>query len=102
MGFPFSPIFNHPWSAMKPSATTDYKYKAFISYSHAADQKLASALQSALQSFARPYYLSKAMLVFRDKTELSANPALWPTIQKALSESEYFILFASPLAAKSR
>ena len=87
---------------METPTIADYKYKAFISYSHAADHKLASALQSALQSFARPYYLSRAMLVFRDKTELSANPALWPTIQKALSESEYFVLLASPRAAKSR
>src|SRR5437867_4307106 len=29
-------------------------YKAFISYSHAADSKLASALQSALYQFAKP------------------------------------------------
>lgn len=87
---------------MTNSNESPYKYKAFISYSHAADHKLASALQSALQSFARPYYLSKTMLVFRDKTELSANPALWPTIQNALAESEYFILLASPRAASSR
>jgi hypothetical protein len=33
---------------------------------------------------------------------LSANPALWPAIEKALSESEYFLLLASPEAASSK
>ena len=56
------------------NTTTDYKYKAFISYSHAADQKLATALQSALQSFARPYYLSKAG--FSRQNRLPENPEL--------------------------
>src|SRR5438105_15608545 len=76
-------------------------YKAFISYSHAADGKLAPALQSALHRFAKPWYRLRAMRVFRDKTTLSATPALWPAIQKALSESEYFLLLASPRAAAS-
>ena len=31
-------------------------YKVFISYSHAADGKLARALQSALHHFAKPWY----------------------------------------------
>lgn len=77
-------------------------YKAFMSYSHAADGKLAPALQSAIHRFAKPWYRLRAIHVFRDKTSLSVNPALWPSIEKALSESEYFILLASPQAAKSR
>lgn len=77
-------------------------YKAFISYSHAADRKLASALQSALHRFAKPWYRLRSVRVFRDKTSLSANPALWPAIEKALSESEYFLLLASPEAASSK
>lgn len=76
-------------------------YKAFISYSHAADGKLAPAVQSALHRFAKPWYRLRAMRVFRDKTSLSANPALWPSIEKALNESEYFLLLASPEAAES-
>ena len=79
-----------------------YKYQAFLSYSHAADHVLAPALQTALQNFARPNYLSRSMNVFCDKTELSANPALWPRIQTALSESKFFVLLASPSAANSR
>ena len=76
-------------------------YKAFISYSHAADGELAPALQSALHRFAKPWYRMRAIRVFRDKTSLSVTPALWTSIKKALSESEYFILLASPDAAAS-
>jgi WD40 repeat protein len=77
-------------------------YKAFISYSHAADGKLAPAVQSALHRFAKPWNRLRALRVFRDKTSLSANPALWASIEKALSEAEYFILMASPEAAASQ
>lgn len=76
-------------------------YTSFISYSHTADAKLAPALQSALHSFAKPWYRLRSMRVFRDKTNLAANPALWPSIESALSESEYFLLLASPQAAQS-
>ena len=76
-------------------------YKAFISYSHAADGKLAPGLQSALHRFAKPWYRLRAIHVFRDKTSLSLTPALWPSIEKALDASEYFILMASPDAAAS-
>src|SRR5215831_6663360 len=44
---------------------------------------------------------SGPLKVFRDKTSLSANPALWPSIEKALAESQYFPLLASPQAAQS-
>ena len=77
------------------------KYKAFMSYSHAADGNLAPAVQSALHRFARPWYKLRSLRVFRDKTSLSATPELWPTIERALTESEYFLLFASPEAAQS-
>jgi WD40 repeat protein len=76
-------------------------YKAFISYSHAADASLASALQSSLQRFARPWYKLRAIRVFRDKTSLAVNAGLWPSIEKALEQSEYLIALASPAAAAS-
>jgi WD40 repeat protein len=78
-----------------------YHYKAFVSYSHDADGKLAPAIQSALQNFAKSWYKRKAFGVFRDKTSLSANPALWPSIARALDTSEYFLFLASPEAAQS-
>jgi hypothetical protein len=77
------------------------RYNAFLSYSHAADGKLAPAIQSALHRLARPWYKLSSLWIFRDKTSLSATPALWPTIVRALSDSEYFLLMASPDAAAS-
>jgi WD40 repeat protein len=77
-------------------------YKAFVSYSHAADQQLALSLQTALQSFAKPFYKARAFRVFRDLESLSVNPALWPSIQDAMDKSEYFFLLASPEAAQSQ
>src|SRR4051794_13427110 len=76
-------------------------YDAFISYSHAADGKLAPALQRGLRAFAKPWYRLNALRVFRDQTSLSATPALWPSIERALSASRFFILLASPAAAAS-
>jgi tetratricopeptide (TPR) repeat protein len=77
-------------------------YKAFISYSHKADGVLAPSIQGALQRFAKPFYRLRAIRVFRDDTALHLTPALWPKIQQALGESEYFILMASPEAAASK
>lgn len=76
-------------------------YKGFISYSHATDSKLAAALQSALHNIAKPWYRLRSIRVFRDKTSLAANPALWPSIETALNESEFFLLLASPQSAQS-
>lgn len=76
-------------------------YNAFVSYSHAADGKLAPAVQHALHTFAKPWYKLRALRVFRDKTSLSATPGLWPAIQQALSQSEWFLYMASPQAAQS-
>lgn len=78
------------------------KYRGFISYSHAADDRLAPALQSGLHRFAKPWYRLRAMRVFRDKTGLAVTPELWGSIQKALSDADYFILLASPQAAQSK
>jgi hypothetical protein len=85
---------------------TRYKmqYNGFLSYSHAADSKLAPAVQSALHRFARPWYRLRSVWIFRDKTGLAVTPSLWGTIEKALSESEYFLLMAWPtgsVAAKN-
>ena len=76
-------------------------YDAFISYSHAADGKLAPALQAGLQRFAKPWWRRRALRVFRDQTGLSANPHLWASIEEALSESTWFVLLASPEGAAS-
>ena len=49
-------------------------YDAFVSYSHAADGRLAPALQRGLQSLAKPWYRA-GPAVFRDQTSLSASPS---------------------------
>jgi len=77
------------------------QYNGFISYSHAADGNLAPAVQSALHRFARPWYRLRSVWIFRDKTGLAVTPSLWEAIQKALADSEYFLLMASPEAAAS-
>ncbi len=76
-------------------------YNAFISYSHAADGKLAPALQAGLEKFAKPWYKVRNLNIFRDEASLSASPHLWLNIQKALDNSEYLVYMASPVSASS-
>jgi hypothetical protein len=42
------------------------------------------------------------MRVFRDKTGLAATPELWSSIERALNDSEFFLLLASPASAQSK
>jgi hypothetical protein len=77
-------------------------YHAFISYSRAADGRLAPVVQSALQRFAKPWYRRQILRIFRDQTSLEMTPDVWPEIRRALDASEFFILLASPEAALSR
>lgn len=79
----------------------DSTYRAFVSYSHESDKRLANSLQLSLSRFAKPWYRLRSMRIFRDETSLSANPALWNAIETALAECEYFVLLASQASAKS-
>jgi WD40 repeat protein len=76
-------------------------YEAFITYSH-ANIALADALQSGLHRFAKPWTSLRAVRIFRDKTNLSANPDLWSSIEQALANSKYLLVMASPQAAQSQ
>jgi len=76
-------------------------YDVFVSYSHAADGRLAPQLQAALGSLGKPWHKRRALRVFRDTTSLAASPELWPMIERALEVSRYFVLLASPAAADS-
>jgi len=78
------------------------KYHGFLSYSRAADGKLAAALHSALHRLAKPWYRFRRIHIFRDLASLSLDPSLWGAIEAALASSEYFLLMASPEAARSR
>src|SRR5438270_8248410 len=77
-------------------------YDAFISYSHAKDKPIAAVLQSVVQKLGKPWYKRRALRVFRDDTSLSATPHLWPSIERVLSDSRFFLLLASPEAAASK
>jgi WD40 repeat protein len=77
-------------------------YDAFISYSHEHDGLLGPALETGLQRFDTPWYRRRTLRVFRDEASLSASTALWPAIERALQSSDWFILLASPAAARSR
>ena len=94
--------YRQPSAARGPSpASQATGYKAFISYSHAVDGKLAPALHDALHRFAKPWYRPRALRVFHDQANLAANPGLWSSIQAALADSEFLVLLASPQAAQS-
>ncbi|WP_369217781.1 TIR domain-containing protein, partial [Streptomyces flavofungini] len=65
------------------------------------DDVPAAAFQAAVEHFGRPFYRSRDLRTFRDKTNLTASPHLWRDIEKALSESAWLIVMASPKAADS-
>ena len=76
------------------------KYDGFISYSHSTDARLAIAIQTALHRFAKPWYRLRALRLYRDQTNTPAVGSLWDEIEKALRDSRYLILIASPAAAQ--
>ena len=76
-------------------------YDAFISYAHDADKVFAPVLQRGLQQLGKPWNRRRAMEVFRDETSLAVSPGLWPSIRAALDASRWFVLLASPVAARS-
>lgn len=76
-------------------------YDAFVSYSRGASASLALDLQRGIQKYAKPWNRLRAARVFRDDSNMSANPGLWSAIQAGLQSSEWFILVATPEAARS-
>jgi antiphage defense system Thoeris ThsB-like protein len=92
--------------------SAEFKYKAFISYSH-VDRDTADWLHKALERYRIPKELHgtagrdgpipKALFpVFRDRAELASSPDLSAAIRDALQASAYLIVICSPAAAKSR
>ncbi|BCJ47266.1 hypothetical protein GCM10010168_71450 [Actinoplanes ianthinogenes] len=77
------------------------RFDGFISYSHAADGRLAPAVQRGLHRLAKPWHRRRALWIFRDQTGLAVTPKLWTSIQEAMDGSKYFVLLASPEAADS-
>lgn len=93
-------------------ALTEYRYKAFISYSH-ADERAGEWLHQALERYRVPANLvgaatdagpvpEKLSPIFRDKNDLPAAGNLNDTIIAALKSSQFLIVLASPNAVKSK
>jgi len=91
---------------------TNYKYWAFIGYSH-ADEAWATWLHGALETYRVPRTLvgrrtsqgaipPRLFPVFRDREELSSAADLSTKIQDALRQSRSVIVICSPKAAVSR
>src|SRR4051812_1215877 len=82
-------------------ALREGSFDGFLSYSHAMDGRLAPVLQAEVERFAKQWYSPRVRRVFRDDANLAANPDLWESIEHALARSRWFILLASPEAARS-
>jgi WD40 repeat protein len=78
------------------------EFDAFVSYGHADDGGIARQLQSGVERFAKPWYRARALRLFLDSNNLSANPGLWSSIETALANSSWFVLVTSPGAAGSK
>ncbi|GAA3173321.1 TIR domain-containing protein [Nonomuraea roseoviolacea subsp. carminata] len=91
--------FRWPWARGRGRGRAGYD--AFVSYAHGAHDRLAVALQRRVERFAKPWYRSRALRVFMDRASLAAAPALWPSIERALEASAWFILLTSAKAASS-
>jgi tetratricopeptide (TPR) repeat protein len=90
---------------------TEYKYRAFISYSH-KDEKWASWLHRALETFRVPKNIvgettpmgtvpDRLGKVFRDREELASSTSLGAELTQALEDSACQIVICSPNAAAS-
>lgn len=88
----------------------EFRYKAFISYSH-KNNRQAAWLMKKLEAFRIPRYLNDGALgplkqnklgkMFRDREELPASTNMDGNIRSALKESEYLIVVCSRSAARS-
>ena len=90
----------------------EYKYKAFISYSH-EDEKWAAWLHKALETYRVPKHLvgqrtrlgtvpERIAPIFRDRDELATATSLGDVLTQALRDSACQIVICSPSAARSR
>lgn len=80
-----------------------YRYKAFISYTH-ADAKVAAWLQRRLETWRPPRgsgIEKRPAPVFRDREGLVASSDLSASIRDALDASEYLVVVCSRAAADS-
>jgi tetratricopeptide (TPR) repeat protein len=91
---------------------THFKYRAFISYSH-ADEQWATWLHKSLETYRVPKRLvgretefgpvpERFAPVFRDRDELATATSLGDTLTRALEQSAFQVVICSPKAANSK
>jgi tetratricopeptide (TPR) repeat protein len=95
------------------SALPDFRYRAFISYSH-RDKSWADWLHKALEIYAIPKRLvgqaapggvvipRRLAPIFRDRDELASATDLGRKVNEALAQSESLLVICSPHSAASR
>lgn len=94
------------------SPAGDYRYRAFISYSH-RDKRWAEWLHRALETYRVPSRLvglvtaagkvpRRLAPIFRDREELASSSDLGGKVDLALAQSANLIVVCSPAAAASR
>lgn len=99
-----------PYAAPVPSAETDYRYSAFISYRHVdPDRRWAQWLHERLETFRTPAALIRSRClkrrlkpVFRDMDELPASSQLNDQIEFALRQAQFLIVICSRQTPASR
>jgi WD40 repeat protein len=83
-----------------PEEGRPQEYDAFLSYAH-RDRQVTTAIQKGLHQIGRRVGQLRALRVFRDDTNLTANPNLWGKITEALDSSRFMIVVLSPQSAAS-
>jgi len=96
----------------QPLATPDFRYRAFISYSH-RDAAWAAWLHKALETYRVPSRLvgnqtaagitpRRLSPIFRDRDELATATDLGSKVREALMQSANLIVICSPFSATSK
>jgi len=62
---------------------------------------VALALENGLERYAKPLFKMRALEVYRDTASQALTPDLLAAVHRAMDQSEYFILLASPESAQS-
>ena len=83
-----------------PAQVASFTYDAFLSYSH-HEGAVATGIQKGLHRIGRRVGRLNALRVFRDSTDMAANPDLWGKVTEAMDRSRYLVVVLSPRAAAS-
>ncbi|MBV8863383.1 MAG: TIR domain-containing protein, partial [Mycobacterium sp.] len=86
--------------SLAPNPQRAMDYDAFLSYAH-RDKDVTTAIQQGLHQIGRRVGQLRALRVFRDDTNLTADPDLWAKITEALDGSRFMIVVLSPQSAAS-